>query len=99
MPAAHSAKLSSNGNKIVLGVRPEDVRVVASPESDSSANGRVDVVEQLGAEQLAFTVVGDQNLLLHTNPDMVLAAGANVTLAFNVAKTHAFDPVSGAAYF
>ena len=99
LPAAHSAKLSSNGNKIVLGVRPEDVRVVASPESDSSASGRVDVVEQLGAEQLAFTVVGDQNLLLRTNPDVPLSAGLNVTLAFNVAKTHAFDPESGAAYF
>jgi multiple sugar transport system ATP-binding protein len=99
LPAAHTAKLSSNGNKIVLGVRPEDVRVVASPENDSSASGRVDVVEQLGAEQLAFTVVGDQNLLLRTSPDVPLAAGSPVTLAFNVAKTHAFDVESGAAYF
>src|SRR5579872_1751306 len=99
LPAAQTAKLSANGNKIILGVRPEDVRVVASPESDSTASGRVDVVEQLGAEQLAFTVVGDQNLLLRTNPDVPLAAGQSVALAFNVAKTHAFDPESGAAYF
>jgi len=99
LPAAQTAKLSANGKKIVLGVRPEDVRVVASPENDSTASGRVDVVEQLGAEQLAFTVVGDQNLLLRTNPDVPLAAGLNVSLAFNVAKTHAFDPESGTAYF
>jgi len=99
LPPAQAAKLSGNGSKIVLGVRPEDVRVVSTPDADSNASGRVDVVEQLGAEQLAFTVVGDHNLLLRTSPDVPLAAGANVTLAFNVAKTHAFDPESGAAYF
>ena len=99
LPQAHTAKLSSNGKKIVLGVRPEDVRVVNAPDSDSNASGRIDVVEQLGAEQLAFTVVGEQNLLLRTSPDITLAAGANVSLAFNVAKTHAFDPATGAAYF
>ena len=98
LPAAGATKIRGNG-KIVLGVRPEDVRVVASPDADSSANGRVDVVELLGSEQLAFTVVGDQSLLMRTSPDLALAAGSNVTLAFNTAKTHAFDPASGDAYF
>jgi len=99
LPAAHTAKLSANGNKIVLGVRPEDVRVTSAPDGDSNASGHIDVVEQLGAEQIAFTVVGDQNLLLRTSPDVPLAAGSNVALAFNVAKTHAFDPESGVAFF
>ena len=98
LPAVGAAKLSGNG-KIVLGVRPEDVRVVASADADSRATGRVDVVELLGSEQLAFTVVGDQNFLIRTSPDLSLAVSSNVALSFNVAKIHAFDPDSGNAYF
>ena len=95
---AHTSKLDGNG-KIVLGIRPEDVRVVASADPDSNAAGRIDVVEVLGSEQLAFTVVGDQNLLMRASPDVPLAAGTNVTLSFNIAKTHAFDPSTDQAYF
>ena len=98
LPANGASKLNGNG-KIVFGVRPEDVRVVASADGDSTATGRVDVVELLGSEQLAFTVVGDQNLLIRTSPDVALGAGTNVALTFNTPKTHAFDPTTGAAYF
>ncbi|MGH7661904.1 MAG: ABC transporter ATP-binding protein, partial [Vulcanimicrobiaceae bacterium] len=98
VPAALASKLPAQSNgKIVLGIRPEDVRV--SGNGETSAKGRVDVVELLGSEQLGFVVVGQQNLLLRTSPDTPLNAGDAIDLNFNVAKMHAFDPDSGAAYF
>ncbi|MGH7327639.1 MAG: ABC transporter ATP-binding protein [Polyangiaceae bacterium] len=99
IPSTHAEKLKDGDGQIVLGVRPEDVHVVASPDPESSANGKVDVVELLGSEQLAFVVLGDQHLLMRTSPDVSLSLGSNVTLAFNLAKTHAFDPTTDIAYF
>jgi multiple sugar transport system ATP-binding protein len=98
VPQTLASKLpaSSNG-KVVLGIRPEDVRVGGNGEA--SGKGRVDVVELLGSEQLGFVVVGDQNLLLRTSPDTPLNAGDSIDLHFNTAKMHAFDRDSGAAYF
>ena len=102
IPPAHAGELKAAANgKIVLGIRPEDVRVVASPASDpnSTVTGRLDVVELLGSEQLAFIVVGDQNLSIRTSPDVPLSAGSAISLTFNVPKTHAFDPSTDIAYF
>jgi multiple sugar transport system ATP-binding protein len=99
IPPAHADAVSRAGGKIVLGIRPEDVRIVAAPDGESSASGRVDVVELLGSEQLAFLVVGDHNLLIRTSPDLSLSSGSNVTLSFNLAKLHAFDPETDIAYF
>src|SRR5579872_867596 len=99
IPEPHVQAVKAADGKIILGVRPEDVHVSAVSEPDSTASGRVDVVELLGSEQLALVVMGDQSLLIRTSPDVPLASGSNVTLTFNVSKTHAFDPKTDIAYF
>lgn len=99
VPAALAARLPSAANgTVVLGIRPEDVRIGAS-ENDRAGTGKVDVVELLGSEQLGVIAIGSQSLLLRTSAETPLAAGDNVALSFNAAKLHAFDPAGGAAYF
>jgi multiple sugar transport system ATP-binding protein len=99
IPGDLAPELSRNVNgKVILGVRPEDVRIATSG-SEATADGKIDVVEQLGSEQLGFVVVGRQNLLMRTSADTLLVAGQNVALSFNTPKLHAFDPESGVAYF
>ena len=102
IPPARAERLrNSSERKIVLGIRPEDVRIVSAPgaDPDSSATSLIDVVELLGAEQLGFLKLGSENLVIRTSPDITLAVGATAALAFNVAKTHAFDPKTEVAYF
>jgi len=99
IPAALAVKLpTASRGEIVLGMRPEDVRV-ANATTPQSASGRVDLVEQLGSEQIGVIAVGSQNLLMRTSADTPLAAGDGIALSFNDAKLHAFDPDSGVAYF
>ncbi|MBV8600923.1 MAG: sn-glycerol-3-phosphate ABC transporter ATP-binding protein UgpC [Candidatus Eremiobacteraeota bacterium] len=102
IPAARAERLGElPTKKVVIGIRPEDVRVTATAgaDSDSTVEATVDVVELLGAEQLGFVIVGDQNLTIRTSPDVALPLGSKVSLAFNAAKLHAFDPESEAAFF
>ncbi len=99
VPPALAQKIPASANgRIVLGIRPEDVRV-GGGSGESSAKGRIDVIEVLGSEQLGFVLVGRQNLLLRTSPETPLSTGASIDLTFNTAKMHAFDPQSGAAFF
>ncbi|MBV8150599.1 MAG: TOBE domain-containing protein, partial [Candidatus Eremiobacteraeota bacterium] len=67
-------------------------------DPDSSATTTVDVVELLGAEQLVFANIGTQPLVVRTTPDVAVASGATLPLAFNVARTHVFDPQAETAY-
>jgi multiple sugar transport system ATP-binding protein len=99
VPPTLATKLpAATGSKIVLGIRPEDVRV-GGGDGETSAKGRIDVIEVLGSEQLGFVLVGQQNLLLRTSPDTPLKIGDTIDLTFNAAKMHAFDPQTGATYF
>jgi multiple sugar transport system ATP-binding protein len=96
-------------------VRDPDVFLMDEPLSNLDAKLRVQMRVELvqlhrrvstttvyvthGSEQLAFVLVGRQNLLMRTSPDTPLHSGASIDLTFNTAKMHAFDPQSGATFF
>ncbi|MFE2038240.1 ABC transporter ATP-binding protein [Streptomyces scopuliridis] len=77
-----------------LGVRPEDLRVVARPEDTTGAelvlHGTVEGHELLGRERLVhFRTAGDQRARVRIHADQTLPA--EITALANPADIHLFD--------
>lgn len=81
----------ANGSRqFVLGIRSEDVELV-DPTGTSDASGRVRVVEPLGDEIIYEVDVGEEVLLVKTEPTVRLTPGENVGLNFDRDRMHVFD--------
>jgi ABC-type sugar transport system ATPase subunit len=84
--------------RVVVGVRPEDVRLVSPGDGD--AVGRVDVVEPLGAALLAHIAMAGEpegELLRATvAADEPVAEGQDVGLRFHPGRVHLFAVDTGA---
>jgi multiple sugar transport system ATP-binding protein len=74
--------------EVLCGIRPESIQIVQS----GPVRARVEVIEQLGNEALAYLKIGDGNCVLRTSPEKAPAAGTTVSLIFDPAALHFFDP-------
>ena len=74
-----------------IGVRPEAI-AFTSPE-DALLSGRIEIVEQLGAETLYYVAIGADlpTLTVKANPGPVAARGQSVGLRFEFDRAHLFD--------
>jgi multiple sugar transport system ATP-binding protein len=78
---------------IVLGQRPEDLRLAAPGEGDLAGN--VFSSELLGDSTLVGVAVGPDLINVKVGPGEGLALGTRVGIAFNRDKLHLFDQASG----
>jgi multiple sugar transport system ATP-binding protein len=96
LPAAVSIDSPAPGGWL-LGVRPQDVALVAVGEGD--AVGRVEVVEPLGPELLAHVAVPDEPgaepLRVVVPTDSALSEGVDVGLRFRRDRLHLFARETG----
>jgi multiple sugar transport system ATP-binding protein len=86
---------SVNGaHEVVVGLRPESLEL-----ADDGVPGRVEIVEELGADAYAFCVAdlpgGESRLVARTDGRHPPATGARVTLRPRFEEAHLFDPQSG----
>lgn len=101
LPAAAdvvSAAPAGGERAVVVGIRPEDVRWVASPDQPAAGvtiTGNVEIVEPLGAETLVTVDVRVDTLLARVAPRSGIAPGDAVTLAIDPSHVHIFDADSG----
>lgn len=84
------------GKKVWLGVRPEDIYDVNNAggltvNEGNSFEAKVDVLEKLGAEDTAYLVAGDKNLIATLDPSTRIEAGFNARFAIDLDKLHVFD--------
>jgi len=82
---------------IILGIRPEDLhdeQVALEAHADSKAKMLVDVAELLGAETNIHISIGNTNLIAKVNARSDVHIGDTLELAFNMNKSHYFDPES-----
>ncbi len=88
---------SARGKAVTLGIRPEDVSVVAGPGvAPATATARLDLVESLGNETFIYARVGRHDLTARLSPPQPLPPlGSNIVLSFNLERAHFFDGVSG----
>lgn len=98
IPKQYSEQIVASGNldKLLFGVRPEDV--VISPDPTGIC-GEVYVVEPLGDRIIYDIRVGTAIIKAKTPPTYHLATGTQLNLSFNMDRIHVFDTKTQQAIF
>ncbi|WP_161878117.1 ABC transporter ATP-binding protein [Alkalibacterium sp. MB6] len=84
-----------DGSKLVFGIRPEDIKseqVALDASPGSIVRSTVTVSELLGAETMLYTQVGDLEFISRVDARDFHSPGAEIDLAFDMGKSHFFDP-------
>src|SRR5246500_5331658 len=86
------------GREILLGVRPEDLSVADTADSDHSCfDAVIEVVEQLGSEILLDMKVGDQVMVASVEPGVRVKVRDKLRIAMRPSRLHVFDAKTEAA--
>jgi multiple sugar transport system ATP-binding protein len=87
------------GQSLIVGVRAEDVRLGPPPDATPSGwfRGRIDAIEPLGAETLVLVSAGAAEVTARLGRDVPARVGETVTLSFDAAAVHLFDPATTTA--
>lgn len=81
--------------ELVLGVRPVDVGLSWSPSAEAVGTGTVNLVENLGDEQILAVRVGDQSLESVVDASVPAKVGDQVWLLVRPDRVHVFDSGTG----
>ncbi len=83
------AVTSSHSGKVLLGLRPEDVTVTASPNGHAT----IEQIELLGPRAVVTLKLGDDKVVsvVEAGPLAALSTGAKATLSFAPGAAHLFD--------
>ncbi|MEN0138642.1 MAG: TOBE domain-containing protein, partial [Rhodococcus sp. (in: high G+C Gram-positive bacteria)] len=86
----------TEGRDIVLGIRPEHLKVV-DPDEQAGVRLSVDVtsVENLGSEQVAYCEVGGATICVLAPRPIALHAHRSAVLTADPTHLHLFDRTSG----
>jgi multiple sugar transport system ATP-binding protein len=91
--AMEQADKSSDG--VLVGVRPEDVRVFATSPGPEAIPAQVSVIEPLGAETILDLRLGPDLIKAVMPPTQRLEERRFVWLTFEATRVHIFDSASG----
>ncbi|MGB6058256.1 MAG: sn-glycerol-3-phosphate ABC transporter ATP-binding protein UgpC [Microthrixaceae bacterium] len=81
--------------EVVLGVRPEHLRIIASGSDGTGLQGRVENIELLGHERHVVCSVGaTQMIVRQPNDAPSLAIGESIEVLADPVGIHLFDPVT-----
>jgi multiple sugar transport system ATP-binding protein len=81
-----------NGDRVIMGVRPEHL-MLGDGAPGMGFDAGVEVVEQLGSEILLETLVGNTSITVARVPaEMKIARGDQVRLSVQPGRLHFFDP-------
>jgi multiple sugar transport system ATP-binding protein len=91
--ALRAATAHGEGRKVVLGLRPENVREAARQGTGQTRpiTARVEFVEPLGHEVIVHGRVGDDLIVAKTDPHRSPEIGSDVPLVIEVDTIHLFD--------
>ena len=86
--------LALDDRRRLLGVRPEDIRVLGAKEP-GAVEARLRSIEYLGADSILMCAIGRQTLAVRAPGRVTLAPGARVYLAWARDAAHVFDAETG----
>ncbi len=84
-----------------LGIRPEDLYLLEDRPAADTVHfpATVTVREPLGDTQVMHCQVGETELTVVTEPRQAIETGDQITLTYDPARLHLFDPETGAAFY
>ena len=90
---------------VIVGARPEHVRIVPAERDSALVTGRVGLVENLGKEAQVYldlkrdiVATDDAPFIATAEPGLAPEEEATVGIELDTAKIHLFDPASGASF-
>ncbi|GAA0360948.1 sn-glycerol-3-phosphate ABC transporter ATP-binding protein UgpC [Alkalibacterium iburiense] len=84
-----------DGAKLVFGIRPEDIKseqVALDASPNTIVTSKVTVSELLGSETMLYSQVGDLEFIARVDARDFHQPGETIDLAFDMGKSHFFDP-------
>jgi len=94
-PALVSRIIPYKGQRVTLGIRPEDLHLAGGADQAPYVfDAVVDVVEPLGSEILLDVKAGPNSLVARVEPSVRLKIHDGVRLAVNPERLHFFDSTS-----
>jgi multiple sugar transport system ATP-binding protein len=92
-------KAGSGAAGVVLGFRPEDIKIHMSKPNIASIPAEIYVTEPLGNETIVDIKLGDNVIKVLAEPGFVGEPGQNVWITANIHKLHLFDESSHECVF
>jgi multiple sugar transport system ATP-binding protein len=91
--AFRAAAAGQDGRKVVLGIRPENIREAARQDGGAAVpvEAAVEFVEPLGHEVIVHGRVGDDLLVAKVDPHRAPQMGSRVALVIQAPACHLFD--------
>ena len=81
------------GKQVVIGIRPEDIKVAATTSMSAPViDTVVNISEPMGSEIYLYLDYGDKHLIARVPPSGTYRPGDSVRMAVNTSKLHLFDP-------
>lgn len=101
LPSGHPA-LGFAGKKVTIGIRPESIfdRNLDShikPSAENTIKAKVDVLEPLGPEYVAYLKLGDHNFIATIDNGTAIKEGDEAEFMINLDEVHVFDEDTEAA--
>ncbi len=100
LPDSHPAAAFA-GKKVTLGIRPEAISEADSGmvqrTDDNTFTAKVDVLETLGHEYVAYLKVGDSNITATIDTSTKMTEGQTSDFAVKIDELHIFDAETEAA--
>jgi multiple sugar transport system ATP-binding protein len=88
--AARALGEGAPGGQVILGVRPEDVRISTTGDAGGVAC-QVELLEPMGSLNIVYATTGTDRLIATTEPGYIVEPGQPVWLHFDETKLHLFD--------
>ena len=85
---------AKTGQKVVLGIRPENVREASRGGETARVQARVDFVEPLGHEVIVHGRIGEDTLVAKVDPHRAPEMGSEIGLEIELGAIHLFDTAS-----
>ena len=96
IPATIVSSKLIDGQKVILGIRPEAVTDKDGADRNSNSvallEGRVELVEPAGSDTFVITHLAGKEVTSRMRADVVVKPGQTVPFAFNLDKAVLFDP-------
>ena len=80
-----------------VGVRPENLRIVASDSADAKLRAKVTLVEPLGAKDVVHLSLDGHEVRVIGTPGQRPRIGENVGVVADMDRVHFFDDETGEA--
>lgn len=87
----------NEGQKVTIGIKPEDVRLTTSKANPDSIPAAIEFVEDMGSDKLIYlrSHCGKQQFTAKVSADKFISNEANVSVEFVLSRASIFDTDSG----